>query len=501
MRRYLLSMASLSAVDLVITGIFILVTGHTAVVVVDIAANLLILGGAHAAIGAWLYRPIHRYATTLQDRERAVRRLDRLPRLSATAAAGVTLVYCGVAFLLGVFMPDAEALEAVPPATRALAFAWFAVAYMIYYSFYIYFLIGDLTATLRRRLDPQGTLFTLTGPRIVIKLIIVFGVVAFVPTVLIIADLTVFSGLRAAQGLTVIQTILLDLLASVFLVGVSLVFVTRSLSRPVNDLMATMTRVGEGDLTVRATVLSNDELGVLAASFNAMIGAVEERTFIRDTFGRYVPEGVAAALIAKRGRLEPILTTATILYADIADFTRIVESMAPERLIRMLDAYFAAIVEPINRHGGVVSQFQGDAILVTFNVPIDDPDHADHAVAAALDMLAIVEGRTFADVALRIRIGITTGDVIAGPVGSGDRVSYTVYGDAVNSAARLEKLAKEFGVSALVAETTVCSLRTSFPLRPVGRVAIRGKTHPVAVYTPARDAVARPDPGSSAIRR
>jgi class 3 adenylate cyclase len=292
----------------------------------------------------------------------------------------------------------------------------------------------------------------------------------------------VFSGLRAAQGLSVSQTVFLDLFASVFLVGVSLIFVTRSLTRPVNQLMDTMKGVRNGDLAVRAPVVTDDEFGVLAASFNAMIVAVEERAFIRDTFGRYVPDSIAAALVAKRGQLEPILTTATILYADIADFTRIAENMAPARLVRMLNEYFSAVIKPITRYGGVVNQFQGDAMLVTFNVPVDDPDHADHAVTAAMEMLDIVAGRTFAEVDLRVRVGINTGEVIAGPVGSGDRVSYTVYGDAVNSAARLEQLGKEFGVPALVSDATVARLKRSYPLEAIGEVQIRGKAQALTVY-------------------
>jgi class 3 adenylate cyclase len=457
-------------------------SGQTAVVFEDIAANLVVLGLLNTAIGAWLFWPIRNHLLDRREPEAAMRRLQRLPAWSATSAAVVTLLYCVVAFLLGVFTPDSRALDALPLATRVLAFAWFAFAYMVFYAFYIYFLIGDVAATLRWKLDWPVSPVLPSENRIVVKLIVVFCVVAIVPNLLIVADLTVFSGLRAAQGLSVSQTVFLDLFASVFLVGVSLIFVTRSLTRPLNQLMATMARVRDGDLAVRAPVVSDDELGVLATSFNAMIGAVEERAFIRDTFGRYVPDSVAAALIAKRGQLEPILTTATILYTDIADFTRIAESMAPAQLVHMLNEYFSAVIKPITQYGGVVSQFQGDAMLITFNVPVDDPDHADHAIAAAMEMLDIIAGRTFAGVGLRVRIGINTGEVIAGPVGSGDRVSYTVYGDAVNSAARLEQLGKEFGVPALVSAATVRRLKRSYPLEALGEVPIRGKAQALAVY-------------------
>jgi class 3 adenylate cyclase/putative methionine-R-sulfoxide reductase with GAF domain len=203
---------------------------------------------------------------------------------------------------------------------------------------------------------------------------------------------------------------------------------------------------------------------------------------IREVFGKYVPEDVAEAIVAGRGTLEPIQTTATVLYTDLEAFTSLVQDMPPRQVVQMLNEYFPSVIEPINRHGGVVNQFQGDAMLVTFNVPVADPRHADQAVAAAREIQEVVSGRTFAGVALRTRIGINTGPVIAGNIGSGERINYTVHGDAVNIAARLEQLNKEHGTLVLVSGSTVSLLEGTYRLDSIGEVAVRGKHDRIEVF-------------------
>lgn len=208
----------------------------------------------------------------------------------------------------------------------------------------------------------------------------------------------------------------------------------------------------------------------------------QQLAVIRKVFGKYVPPTVAEAIVRGDGELKPTQTTATILYSDIESFTSIVESMSPERVVDMLNEYFPAVIAPITRYAGIVNQFQGDAMLVTFNVPAADPLHADNAIKAALEMQQTLKQRTFAGVKLRTRIGINTGDVFAGNVGSGDRVNYTVHGDAVNLAARLEQLNKEYDTMVLVSETTVAGLQGTYPLDAVGEVAIRGKSAAARIF-------------------
>ena len=254
--------------------------------------------------------------------------------------------------------------------------------------------------------------------------------------------------------------------------------------------------IDELDSAVRCIELGAEDY--LSKPFNATllkarVGAVLEKkrmrdelaqqlAFIRDIFGKYVPASVASMLVAGRGELAPTHVTSTILYTDIEGFTAVVESMPPERVVQMLNEYFPAVIDPIRRHRGVVNQFQGDAMLVTFNVPVADARHADNAIAAAREIQEVVAEQRFAGVALPTRIGINTGQVVAGNVGSGDRMNYTVHGDAVNLAARLEQLNKEHGTRVLVSGNTVQLLNGEHSLQRIGTVAVRGKSESVDIY-------------------
>lgn len=209
---------------------------------------------------------------------------------------------------------------------------------------------------------------------------------------------------------------------------------------------------------------------------------LQQLGIIRRVFGKYVPEAVAEAIVSGQGELEPKHAEATILYTDIEDFTRISESMQPEHVVDMLNEYFEAVIEPITRYGGVVNQFQGDAMLVTFNVPLADPKHADKAVQAATEIQQILTTRKFAGINLSTRMGINSGKIFAGNVGSGDRNNYTVHGNAVNLAARLERLNKEYGSRVLISHDTVQLLSSSYPLEAIGQVAIRGNSAPTEIY-------------------
>jgi class 3 adenylate cyclase len=208
----------------------------------------------------------------------------------------------------------------------------------------------------------------------------------------------------------------------------------------------------------------------------------QERRTLSEIFGQYVPKAIANALISDRGLLEPVEGTATVLFIDVAGFTGMTEVHGPRSVVGVLNAFFDEATATITRYDGVVTQFIGDAIMATFNLPVRDPEHAANAVRAALDIIDLTAERTFDGERLTIRAGVATGPVIAGSVGGGGRQSYSLYGDTVNLSARLEALNKEHGTRILMDSTTVERL-TDFPAREIGLVDVRGFSEPVAIFT------------------
>ena len=223
------------------------------------------------------------------------------------------------------------------------------------------------------------------------------------------------------------------------------------------------------------------ELDDANRSFNRMVAGLKESVLVRETLGRFVPTDVARTLLTEGGELSPRQSEATVLFCDLEGFTALTETLGPDGIVELLNEYFEVMVGILERYRGVVTQFQGDAILATFNVPVPDPAHAANALRAAIEMQCAAKRRTFAGQRVANRVGINTGRVVAGAVGAKGRLSYTVHGDAVNLAARLEALNKELGTRILVSEATAAQVE-GFDLRPRGEVRVRGQTAPVAVY-------------------
>jgi class 3 adenylate cyclase len=168
---------------------------------------------------------------------------------------------------------------------------------------------------------------------------------------------------------------------------------------------------------------------------------------------------------------------------DLEEVAALTDALGARRTIEFLNAYFEVLVAIVERYHGVVTQFQGDAILAVFNVPIADQDHGANALRAALEIVQASEEQSFAGVRARNRVGLSTGRVVAGAIGSAGRLSYTVHGNAVNLAARLEQLNKDYGTRILLSEKTA-ERCPGFALRKVADARIRGYGEPVPLYTP-----------------
>jgi adenylate cyclase len=233
----------------------------------------------------------------------------------------------------------------------------------------------------------------------------------------------------------------------------------------------------------------------LVRSQRILYRSVSESVIARD-LSRFVSPEVAARITTGARELRPgdgEVRVASVLFTDIERFSTISEKLTPEQLLSMLNAYFAAVSEAIDRHGGVITQYQGDAMLITFNTIKDDPDHAANAVRTALAIQDATRNRRFGDgLQLRTRCGINTGRIVAGAVGTPERLLYTVHGDEVNVAARLEQLNKSTGTTILATESTVQAVGAGFEFERVAEVTVRGRSQPTAVFTPRPRGAAAP---------
>lgn len=223
-----------------------------------------------------------------------------------------------------------------------------------------------------------------------------------------------------------------------------------------------------------------------ARSFNHMMMAVHDRERITNLFGKFVPQSIAKKLLASgndSGVLPPQQSEATVLFIDIAHFTSMCESLHPNQIIAMLNDYFDCATQIIESHGGIVTQFQGDAILAVYNVFDDLENHADAALDSAIALQNEVSSRTFEGLTLQIRCGINTGPMVAGNVGAKARLSFTVHGDAVNTASRLEQENKVLGTNVLISETTRVLLSDPKRVVKAGDVLLRGRHSTTELYT------------------
>lgn len=218
------------------------------------------------------------------------------------------------------------------------------------------------------------------------------------------------------------------------------------------------------------------------STLTRQLEAERDHATLSHMFGRFVPPTIVQAMIAGRGVLEPVEREATVLFVDIAGFTAMTERAGAVRTVEIMNAFFDEVTRITGEHNGIVAQFIGDAVLATFNVPVEDPRHAVNAFEAARAMLACVASSEFAGERIRVRIGINTGPLVAGNVGGGGRQSYTVYGGTVNVAARLEALCKEHDTSLLVSAATARALPDA-KLVAVGNVTVRGIAEPVSVFS------------------
>jgi len=296
---------------------------------------------------------------------------------------------------------------------------------------------------------------------------------------------------------TQLQIFLVVVAALVLIIAVG-VYLANRITQPLLRVVGASAEVARGNLEVNVEAQSQDEVAVLAHSFNHMVSRLREGSIYRELLGRAVSHEVREQLrqtfAAGDLRLEGQTVTATVLISDIRDFTTLSEEAPPATILAWLNEYFSEMVPLITAQGGVVNTFEGDALLAFFGVlprPLPAQESAYRACRAAVDMLRAIEqinARRTArgEPALITGIGLNTGPVIAGGLGSADRLNYTVIGDTVNTTERLGGFVRQFGESgAVISQHTYEALedsRKEFDLRPGGVQTLKGKTAPLGVY-------------------
>lgn len=259
--------------------------------------------------------------------------------------------------------------------------------------------------------------------------------------------------------------------------------VTKSVLDPVQDLLTATERVQKGDLSTRVPVVSGDEMGELAASFNAMVRGLSEREALREAFGSYVDPDVAERVLEEGELLEGEQVEATMLFVDIRDFTAFAENASAREAVAQLNDFFGLVVPVVLETRGHANKFIGDGLLAVFGAPDRHSDHADCALEAAEQIATCVEERYGGE--FRIGIGINSGPVMVGTVGGGGRLEFTVIGDPVNVAARVEAQTRETGDTILVTESTRALVNDDWRerLEERGSIPLKGKSEPVPLYS------------------
>jgi class 3 adenylate cyclase len=291
-------------------------------------------------------------------------------------------------------------------------------------------------------------------------------------------------------GLESIWRRVFALAAAVVVLALGLAYAAaRATTRPLIEMAEVAHRIGEGDLDQRVHVASKDEIGRTGQAINEMIEGLRERELVKSTFKRYVSPQIVDDLLKApdQVKLGGEKRELTVFFSDLADFASVSETLTPEALVGAINGYLGVMTDAIFQHGGTVDKYIGDGIMAFWGAPNPQPDHALRACRAAIDNLAALR-RVSADwekrglPRLEMRIGINTGDMVVGNMGSAAQMNYTVMGDAVNLGSRLEGANKVYGTRILVSETTRDAAGAAIEVREIDLIAVKGKRRAVRVY-------------------
>jgi adenylate cyclase len=300
---------------------------------------------------------------------------------------------------------------------------------------------------------------------------------------LAISQKKIAENLGEAKIFILVLTLIMTTLGILLSLGLSMYF-----SVPIRQLRESAKALGLGRFDYRVKTSRNDELGDLAYAFNRMAEDLELNEKIKDSFGRYVTPEIVNMILANPSDdwMKGSMVEATVLFADIRGFTTISENKDPEAVLHLLNEYLTRVTDAVIKHGGHVNKFAGDEAMAVFGAPLAQPKHAESAVKAALEIqksiAALNEEKGKNHLKLGVGIGINSGEVVAGNLGSSRRMEYTVIGDHVNVAARLTSIAK--GGEILITKRTYDAIqdKDGLNVEKRGMAPVKGRKKEITVY-------------------
>ena len=442
---------------------------------VALAIFLPIVGGAGLLLGRRAWRPVERWLIEGRDPDERER-----------SAVLCHPLVCG-------------GLDAVGWTLGAVVFTVLNLPYGVEHAFHVgsTIFMGGLTCTAlgylftERQMKPivaralaAGPPERAKGPGVAGRLVLAWVFATGVPlSGLVFVGAHILTGRDVSADEAAINMLVLGGIAT--MTGlIATYLVAKSVADPLRSTRAALERLTAGRLDARVEVDDGSEVGLLQSGFNRMAAGLEEREKLRDLFGRHVGEEVArAALAGERTELGGEVREVAVLFVDLCGSTAMAARRPPREVVRVLNDFFAVVVDVVGRHGGWVNKFEGDAAMCVFGAPVDHPDPAGAALAAARDLRRRLHVVPDVDAG----IGLSAGPAVAGNVGAEQRFEYTVIGDPVNEAARLCDLAKRRDERVLASEAILTRSRNGEGERWRGceEVVLRGRRRPTKICVPA----------------
>ncbi|HBD94470.1 MAG: hypothetical protein A2015_06440 [Spirochaetes bacterium GWF1_31_7] len=411
--------------------------------------------------------------------------INTLPRFSFFLLFFIGFTYCSIITISGM-KAEAESYKSI---LRILDFTLSIVySYIIIPVYFTAIFLDNLMIKVKEKIFIlKGIVFEPSKKKFINELLVAFIIISLYPIITIILSIVSNNLLQTIININpyLVSYFIIIIIGIFFIV----LFKAYSFSLPVKNLISFVNLIKNGTFSARLPVTIDNELGTLIANINSMAMGLEERERIKDIFGKMVDPVIRDHLLNGNIKLGGTLTEGTILFSDIRDFTTISETMAPEKVVELLNRYFDIMSQSISENSGLVNKYIGDAIMAIFGVLNESDEQADHAILSAIQMQKTLKklNTLFVNEGLpeiKNGIGIHKGKVLAGNIGSATRMEFTVIGDTVNVASRIEGLTKLYASGIVVSQDVLSGIVNpqQFNYRFLMKVRVKGRKTPVLLY-------------------